>query len=84
MLFLAEVRDRVRPGQHPVGIGSLDGGTLPAEDLGWARIEVIERFANLPQQSQESGVQPQDWLIFWPHGLASDQIRQYAELPRTM
>ena len=49
---------------------------LPAEELGWERIEVIERFANLPRQSQESGGQTQDWSSFWPHGLASDQIRQ--------
>lgn len=57
---------------------------LPAEDLGWSQIEVIEGFANLAQRSLKSGDQPQSWLIFWPHGLTSDQIRQCAELRRMM
>ncbi len=57
---------------------------LPAEDLGWSQIEVVQQFATLPQQADASDGGEQSWLIFWPHGLASDQIRQYAELPRMM
>lgn len=52
---------------------------LPAADLGWSEVRVVESFETLCEASGEE----QSWLIFWPYDLVTDQIRDYAT-PRRM